>query len=63
MSRQELIDKYFGKAISKTFTVFIIATIALFTTKLTGSEWTVIATAYIGATKWTETILKLKDKI
>jgi hypothetical protein len=62
MSRQEIIDKYFGKAISKTFTVFIIATIALFTTKLTGSEWTIIAGVYIGTIKATETLLKLKDK-
>lgn len=62
MSRQEIIDKYFGKAISKTFTVFIIATIALFTAHLTGTEWTIIATAYIGSVKVTETILKLKEK-
>jgi len=63
MNRQEYIDKYLGKAISKTFTVFLIATTALFGSKLTGSEWTVIATAYIGSTKVTETILKLKNKL
>jgi len=63
MSRQEFIDRYLGKAISKTFTVFLIATAALFSTKLSGAEWTIIATAYIGSTKVTETILKLKDKV
>ena len=63
MSRQELIDRYLGKAISKTFTVFIIATIALFTGHLTGLEWTTIVAIYIGSTKATETILKLKDKL
>lgn len=63
MSRQEFIDKYLGKAISKTFTVFIIATIALFATKLTGAEWTIIAAVYLGSTKATETILKLRDKL
>lgn len=63
MSRQEFIDKYFGKAISKTFTVFIIGTIALFSSKLTGAEWTVIASVYLGSTKATETILKLRDKL
>ena len=63
MSRQEIIDKYFGKAISKTFTVFIIATIALFTAHLTGTEWTIIVSIYLGSTKATETILKLKDKL
>ena len=62
MSRQEIIDRYLGKAISKTFTVFVIATCALFMKDLTGTEWTIIATAYIGSTKVTETILKLKDK-
>ena len=63
MSRQEIIDKYFGKAISKTFTVFIIATVALFTAKLSGAEWTTIATIYIGSVKVTETILKFKNKL
>jgi len=63
MSRQEIIDKYFGKAISKTFTVFIIATVALFLGHLTGMEWTTIASIYIGSVKVTETILKLKDKL
>ena len=62
MSRHEFIDRYFGKAISKIFLVFIIGTIALFSNKLNGSEWTVIATVYIGTQKATETILKLKDK-
>ena len=62
MSRQEFIDKYFGKAISKTFTVFIIGTIGLFMAKLTGTEWTIIASVYLGSVKTTETILKLKDK-
>jgi len=63
MSRQEIIDRYLGKAISKTFTVFILATIALFTTKLSGAEWTIIASVYLGSTKATETILKLRDKL
>ena len=63
MSKQEILDRYFGKAISKTFTVFIIATIALFTSNLTGMEWTIIVSIYLGSTKATETILKLKDKL
>jgi len=63
MSNREFIDRYLGKAISKTFTVFIIATIALFRERLTGTEWTVIVAIYIGSTKVTETILKLKDKM
>lgn len=62
MSSKEVIDRYFGKAISKTFTVFIIATVGLFSSKLTGSEWTIIAGVYIGTIKAAETLLKLKDK-
>jgi len=63
MSNKEFIDKYLGKAISKTFTVFLIATAYLFFGKLNGSQWIVIATVYLGSTKVTETILKLKDKL
>lgn len=63
MSRQEFIDRYLGKAISKTFTVFLIATAFLNLGKLTGSQWIIIATVYLGSTKATETILKLKDKL
>jgi len=62
MSRQEFIDKYLGRAISKTFTVFIIGTLFFGANKLTGAQWIVIATVYLGSTKATETILKLKDK-
>ena len=63
MSKQEFIDKYLSKYISKTLSVTIIATVGLFSDKLTGYEWMTIAVAYIGLTKVTETVLKLKDKI
>lgn len=61
MSKQEFIDKYLGKSISKTLMITFIATLGLFLDKLNGTEWTIIATAYIGSTKWTETVLKLKN--
>ena len=61
MSRQEIIDKYLGKTISKKLIVFIIATIALFSGKVTGTEWIVISTAYISIVAYTETVLKLKE--
>ena len=63
MSRQEIIDKYLGKTISKKLTVFLIATVGLFGDKLSGDQWTVIATAYIGIVAFSETVLKLKDKM
>ncbi len=63
MSTQQFIDKYLNKSISKTLMITLIATIALFTDKLTGWEWTIITTAYIGAEKYSKTILMLRDKI
>ena len=62
MSNKEFIDKYFGKTISKTFFVFLIATVSLYFDKINGTQWITIATVYIGSTKITETMLKLKEK-
>ena len=42
-----IVDFLLGKTMSKKLTVFIIATIALFTDKLTGLEWTSLAILYI----------------
>ena len=63
MSRQEFLDRYLGKAISKKLTVFIIACFFTYAGKLTGDQWTNIAIVYIGAVAVTETWLKLKDKV
>lgn len=63
MSRQEFLDRYFGKAISKKFMVFIIATVGLFSSKLTGMEWIIVSTSYIMIEGYTKTVLMLKDKI
>lgn len=62
MSNREFIDKYFGKTISKTFFVFLIATLFLYYNKINGTQWITIAAIYIGSAKVTDTILKLKDK-
>lgn len=62
MSRQEIIDKYLNKTISKKLTVFLIACFFAHQGKLTGEQWTVIATAYIGIVGFTETLLRLKGK-
>ena len=63
MSKQEFIDKYLGKAVSKKLIAFIIATIALFTGNVSGTEWIIISTAYIAITGYTDTVLRLKDKM
>jgi hypothetical protein len=62
MSKQEFLDKYLNKAVSKKLTVFLISCYFAYMGKITGSEWIVIATAYIGVVAFTETILRLKDK-
>jgi len=62
MSNKEFLDRYFGKAISKTFFVFLVATASMYYNKINGAQWIVIAATYIGSTKVTETMLKLKDK-
>jgi len=63
MSKQEFIDKYLNKAVSKKLTVFLIACYFTYIDKLTGDQWTVIATSYIGIVAFTETVLKLKSKL
>jgi len=62
MSKQEFIDQYLNKAVSKKLTVFLIACYFTHIGKLSGDQWTVIATSYIGIVAFTETVLRLKEK-
>ena len=60
---KEFIDTYFSKWISRKLLVFAIASIAMFTGKLTSSDWVVISTAYIsleGVTSIVERLTKNK---
>ena len=61
MSGRQFIDKWFGKAISKTFTVFLIATYLCVFDKLTGTEWSIIAVIYIGTQKAIDFMKALKS--
>ena len=49
MSRKEFVDRYLAKGISKKLTVFLIGSIALFTGKLTGTDWVIVSAVYIGS--------------
>ena len=49
MSRREFIDRYLSKGISKKLMVFLIASVALFKDKLTGTDWVIISGIYIGS--------------
>jgi hypothetical protein len=56
MSRQEIVDKYVNKFVSRKLLAFVIATIALFTSDLISGDWVIIATVYIGAQAATDIV-------
>jgi hypothetical protein len=59
MSRQEYIDKYLSKWVSRKLVVFVIASVGLFTGSLTGDNWVVISTAYISIEGFTKIITEV----
>ena len=63
MSRNEKIDLYLKKWVSRKLTILVIASAALFAGSLESSDWTVVATMYIaieGATNIAERLLKAR---
>jgi hypothetical protein len=66
MSRNEKIDLYLKKWISRKLTVFVIASIALFFNRVDSDNWTIVATMYIaveGATNIAERLMKAKSNV
>lgn len=66
MSRNEKIDLYLKKWISRKLTVFVIASIALFFSRVDSDNWTIVATMYIaveGATNIAERLMKAKSNV
>ena len=64
MSAREIIDKVQKKWISRKLLVFIIASIALFTSNVQSEDWVIISSIYIsleGATTIVERILKARQ--
>lgn len=59
MSR-EWIDRNLGKFASRKLIVFINATVALYLGLMTGTEWTIIATAYISIEGVTNIVERMK---
>ena len=60
---KERIDFLLNKWFSRKLVVFIIASAALFTAKLTSSDWVIISTAYIsleGVTNIVDKLMKNK---
>lgn len=63
MSKTEKIDLFLNKWVSRKLTAFIVASIGLYFSKLTSSDWVIIATTYIaveGATNIVERLMKVR---
>lgn len=64
MSRREKIDLLLGKWVSRKLTVFVIASVGLFSGNLTSTDWVIVATSYItieGVTNIVERLMKTKN--
>jgi hypothetical protein len=66
MSRNEKIDLYLKKWVSRKLTVFVIASAGLFSGVLTSTDWVIVATSYItieGVTNIVERLFKFKNDV
>jgi hypothetical protein len=64
MSSKEKIDLLLSKWVSRKLTVFVIASVGLFSGNLTSTDWVVVATSYIaieGVTNIVERLTKTKN--
>jgi len=64
MSSKEKIDLLLSKWVSRKLTVFVIASVGLFSGNLTSTDWVVVATSYIaieGVTNIVERLMKTKN--
>lgn len=64
MSRKEKIDLFLSKWVSRKLTVFIVASIGLFSSVITSTDWVIIGTSYItieGVTNIVERLMKSKN--
>ena len=63
MSTREKIDFFLNKWVSRKLTVFVVASVGLFTGVITSTDWVIVATSYIaieGATNIVERLMKAK---
>lgn len=64
MSGREKIDFLLSKWVSRKLTVFVIASVGLFTGSINSDNWVIVATVYIateGATAIVECLMKNKN--
>lgn len=60
---QPFIDLILGKTMSRKLQIVIIATIALFQDKISGTEWTFIAMFYTAGILWLNHLKEIEKKI
>jgi hypothetical protein len=61
---KEKVDLFLNKWVSRKLTVFVIASVGLFTAAITSTDWVIIATSYItieGVTNIVERLMKVKN--
>jgi hypothetical protein len=66
MSRKEKIDLFLSKWVSRKLTVLAVASFGLFSGNLISSDWTILATMYVGiegATSIVERIYKSQNNV
>lgn len=64
MSRKEKIDLFISKWVSRKLTVFVVASVGLFSDVITSTDWVIIGTSYItieGVTTIVERLMKAKN--
>ena len=64
MSRKVKIDLFLNKWVSRKLTVFVVASVGLFSGVITSTDWVIIGTSYItieGVTNIVERLFKAKS--
>jgi hypothetical protein len=60
---RQKIDALLSKWVSRKLMVFVVASFGLFSGTLDSSDWTILATAYVGMVGFYEIVGKLKNNI
>lgn len=61
---KEKVDLFLNKWVSRKLTVFVIASVGLFTEVITSTDWVIISTSYItieGVTNIVERLMRTKN--
>lgn len=64
MSKGEKVDLFLNKWVSRKLTVFVIASVGLFTNAITSTDWVIVATSYItieGVTNIVERLMRTRN--